>query len=110
MARLKTTNDDGKKILQQIRKTKPFLQGSLSITKKRCGNPNCRCAKEGPVHETALLTWKENKITKTMHIPISLRKEVKKWVEEGKRLKELIQQMSKTQREFLCSIRKSSKD
>lgn len=101
------TSDAGRRILEQIRKIKPFVQASLSITKKRCGNPSCRCAREGPIHESALLTWKEGGRTRTLYVPLELRQEAARWVEEGKLLKRLIAQMSKAQREFL--IRKKSK-
>ena len=109
MSRLAKTNAETEDILQRIRKIRPFIQASLSVTKKRCGNPNCRCAQEGPIHETALLTWKENKKTNTIYVPKELRAEVVKWVEEGKLLKQLIAEMSRVQREFLSSTKKSRK-
>jgi len=104
------TNQQGKQVLDCIRRIKPFVQASLNVTKKRCGNPTCRCVKEGPIHETALLTWKENKRTCTLYVPLELRQEVAKWVEEGRRMKHLIAEMSKAQREFLMSKKKSIKN
>jgi hypothetical protein len=88
-------------ILGRIHEIGPFLMASLTVTKKRCANPSCRCAQEGPIHEVALLTWKENQKTHTMYIRIDDRKEVKRWVAEGKRLKRLIKAMSETQRKTL---------
>jgi hypothetical protein len=107
MTRPKLTSESGKRILARIRKIKPFVQASLSICQKRCGNPSCRCAHEGPIHETALLTWKEGGRTRTLHVPSELRQEVARWVEEGKLLKDLMGQMSAAQRELLISKRKS---
>ena len=109
MTRPYMTNEQGKRILERIRKIKPFIQASFSITKKRCGNQYCRCAREGPIHEVALLTWKEGTRTKTLYVPVELRQEVAKWVQEGKILKRLIAEMSKAQREFLMSKKKSIK-
>jgi len=103
------TNERGKVALERLRKIKPFVQASLSITKKRCGNPQCRCAQEGPLHEVALLTWKEEKRTRTLYVPIQLRQEVERWVQEGKLLKRLVAEVSQAQREFLTSKKKSSK-
>jgi len=40
---------------------------------------------------------------------MEFRKEVAKWVEEGKLLKRLIAEMSKAQREFLISKKKSNR-
>lgn len=109
MSRPQMTSDPGRQILQSIRKIKPFVQASFTVTKKRCGSSTCRCAKEGPIHETGLLTWKEDQKTRTVYVPIELRQEVARWVEEGKLLKRLIAEMSKAQREFLISKKKSSK-
>ena len=103
------TNKRGRLALERIRKIKPFVQASLNITKKRCGNPRCRCAQEGPVHEVALLTWKEEKRTRTLYVPMAFRQEVEKWVQEGKLLKRLVAEVSQAQREFLTSKKQSSK-
>jgi hypothetical protein len=110
MARPDLTSESGKRILAQIRRIKPFVQASLSISHKRCGSPTCRCAREGPIHETAQLTWKEGGRTRTLHVPAELRQEVAKWVEEGKLLKSLIGQMSAAQRELLILKRKNRKN
>jgi hypothetical protein len=99
------THEEGWRILREIRRIKPFIQASLSLTKKRCGNPKCRCAQGLPIHETAVLTWKEGQRTHTLYVPVELREEVTRWVEEGKRLKALIAQMSEAQRTFLVSKR-----
>jgi hypothetical protein len=109
MTRPRMTNEQGKKALERLRKIKPFIQASLSLTRKRCGNPRCRCAQEGPFHEVALLTWKEEKRTRTLYVPMKLRQEVETWVQEGKLLKRLVAEVSQAQREFLTSKKKSSK-
>ena len=109
MARHQMTNERGKRALDRLRRIKPFVQASLSITKKRCGNPLCRCAQEGPLHEVALLTWKEEKRTRTLYIPMKLRQEVERWVQEGKLLKRLVTEVSQAQREFLINKKKSRK-
>lgn len=109
MARPLMTNARGKRALERLRRIRPFVQASLSITRKRCGNPRCRCAKEGPLHEVALLTWKEEKRTHTLYVPIRLREEVARWVEEGKLLKRLVAEVSEAQRELLTARKKSRK-
>jgi Family of unknown function (DUF6788) len=100
------TSDEGRRILAQIRKIKPFVQASLTICRKQCGKRRCRCAQEGPIHEAALLTWKEGQRTRTIHVPADLRQGVAKWVEEGKRLRSLIREMSQAQRELLINKKK----
>lgn len=91
----------GREILAQIRKAGPLMEGSLTLTGKKCGRPDCRCANEGPLHPTALLTWKEGRITHTLYVPVEDREEVARWVNEGKRIKRLIKALSAEQRELL---------
>lgn len=107
------TNAAGRRVLDRLRRLGPFLPGSFTVTRTRCGNPRCRCAREGAIHETALLTWKEGGKTRTLHVPQGLRDEVAQWIAEWKKLKGLVEDMAAAQRQFLQtrkkSIRKSSK-
>ncbi len=99
------TNAAGQRILARLRGIGPFLEGSLTVTTKRCGKPTCRCVEAGPLHEAAVLTWKEVGTTRTLHVPIALREAVAAWVAEGKRLKQLSHEMSVAQRAFLIAQR-----
>jgi hypothetical protein len=103
------TNAAGRKVLERLAQVAPFLPASLTVTRTRCGNPRCRCAREGPVHETALLTWKEGGKTRTLHVPHELREEVAQWIAEWKRLKELVERMGAAQRRFLQTRKRSIK-
>ena len=95
------TNTAGRKVLERLARIGPFVPASLTVTRTRCGNPRCRCAREGPVHETALLTWKEGGKTRTLHVPLELRGEVAQWIAEWRKLKGLIDRMAGVQRQFL---------
>ena len=108
MARPKITNADGKKIFSKIRSIRPFIIGSLTKTRKLCGRPSCPCATKSLLHETTLLTWKEDGKTKSLYISKNFIAEVEKWIAEGRKLKDLMAQMSETQRMFMQS-RKSKK-
>jgi hypothetical protein len=99
------TSAEGLRILKQIRALRPFVQASYTVAKKRCGNPKCRCATEGPIHESARLTWKEKGKTITVSVPIELRDEVSAWAEEARRLKRLIAEMSKEQLNYLSKLK-----
>jgi hypothetical protein len=103
------TSPVGRNILEQVRGIGPFIEASLTVTRKRCGRPQCRCAEEGPIHETALLTWKEKAVTHTLYVPVELREEVQAWVDNWKRLRRLIGQMSQTQRQFLLQQKQTAK-
>jgi hypothetical protein len=103
------TSPAGQRILTRLRTIGPFLEGSLTITTKRCGRPTCRCAVAGPLHEAAVLTWKEEGTTRTLHVPRALRDEVAAWVAEGKRLKALSHEMTLVQRAFLIAQRERAR-
>ena len=105
MRRPLRTSPAGQRVLARLRAIRPFLEGSMTLTTKRCGRPTCRCAGEGPLHETALLTWKDEGTTRTLHVPVRLREEVTAWVEEAKRLKQLMHAMSEVQLAFLIACR-----
>ena len=100
------TSPEGRNILERVRSVGPFIEASLTVTRKRCGRPQCRCAQEGPIHETALLTWKEKTVTHTLYVPVDMREEVQTWVDNWKLLRRLIRQMSQAQREFLLQRKK----
>jgi len=100
------TSAAGQRVLARLRAIGPFLEGSLTIATKRCGKPACRCVEAGPLHEAAVLTWKEAGTTRTLHVPIALRETVAAWVEEGKRLKQLSHEMTVAQRAFLMAQRR----
>lgn len=102
------TSPVGRSILAQVRRIGPFIEASLTVTRKRCGRPQCRCVKEGPIHETALLTWKEETVTQTLYVPVALREEVQTWVDNWKMLRRLIRQMSQAQRQFLLQRKKQT--
>jgi len=103
------TTAAGRKLLARLARLGPFLPASLTVTRTRCGNPRCRCAREGPVHETALLTWKEGGKTRTLHVPRELRREVAHWIREWKKLRSLIDAMAAAQRQFLQTRKKNMK-
>jgi hypothetical protein len=109
MSQKPVTTAEGKRTLEAIRRIRPFLPASLTVTLRKCGNPKCRCAKEGPIHETALLTWKEGVTTHTLHVPRELRTQVRQWIDEWKKLKKLIAQMGAVQRQCLQTLRNKTK-
>ena len=106
VARSPDVSPAGRRILARLRTLGPFLEGSFTVSTKRCGRPTCRCATEGPLHETALLTWKEAQKTHTLYVPQAWRETVAAWVKEGKRLKQLSHAMSVAQRQFLIARRR----
>lgn len=86
--------------LKQLASSGPFLAASLCVVNRRCGQPNCRCAKGQP-HQAHVLTYKVKGKTKTIHVPKDRLQEVRRWTEEYKRVKKLMQEISELSLERL---------
>ena len=72
----------------------PFIIGSLVKIQRRCGNPNCRCAREGPKHPAHLLTTKVNGKTKAIYVPVDMVQEVRQWCRQYRDIKANIKEVS----------------
>ena len=79
--------------LKKLVDAKAFVQGSLYEKKVVCGKPNCRCARGEP-HKALVLTRKVDGKTVTTHVPSDLHDEVRAWVKENQRIKELTRRIS----------------
>jgi len=86
--------------LQKLGACGPFVAASLNKVTRRCGNPNCKCAKGQP-HQAHTLTFKVNAKTKTVHVPKDLVSEVTQWVREHKRVRKLMREISKDSLEII---------
>jgi len=79
--------------LKSLAAVRPFIAGSLARVGVRCGNPNCRCA-SGERHPAWVLTRKQTGRTVTVHVPRDMVEDVARWVEEHRRLKRLMKDVS----------------
>jgi len=79
--------------LSQTQATRPALAASLVSIHRRCGQPGCHCAK-GQGHPASYLTCKVQGKTKTVYVPQDLLEDVQSWIQEHKRLKTLLQEIS----------------
>lgn len=72
---------------------RPLLAASLVEIAKHCGRPGCRC-QTGHKHVGHYLTFKVQGKTRTVYVPKDLLKEVRAWIQEHRRLKQLGQEIS----------------
>jgi len=79
--------------LRQLREVGPLVAASLCQRAVRCGNPRCRCA-TGEKHSSWCLTFKQQGKTRTVHVPRDLVQEVRQWVKEYQRTKQIVAQIS----------------
>ena len=83
-----------RRMLVALGKKQPFIVGSLVKIQRRCGNPNCRCAREGPKHPAHLLTTKVNGKTRAIYVPVDMVEEVRQWCRQYRDLKADIKEVS----------------
>ena len=86
-------------LLKELRSLSSLVEGSLVQTKKKCGNPACKCT-QGELHPTYLLTWKEDGTTKTFYVSKYLLPKVEHAWNSYLRLKQIIKELSSIQREL----------
>ena len=79
--------------LRQLREVRPLVAASLCRRDVRCGNPRCQCA-GGQKHEAWCLTFKRHGRTRTVHVPRDMIEEVRQWVKEYQRTKEILAEIS----------------
>ena len=80
--------------LAALGKKKPFVIGSLVKIQRKCGNPNCRCAREGPKHPAHLLTTKVNGKSQAIYVPVDMVEDVQQWCNRYRDFKADIKKVS----------------
>jgi hypothetical protein len=79
--------------LKRVAASKPVLAASLVSIARVCGQPGCRCTR-GYKHRGWYLTHKVRGKTHTIYVPVDFTEEVRSWIEEHRRLKRLLQEIS----------------
>jgi hypothetical protein len=92
----------GHRFIQQISSLGLWIEGTFVSTSRRCGKKNCACHQGGPKHPVLYLTWKEDGKTRSLYVPKNLQEEVKAWVDNYKKLKQLIRQVTLIQRQVIA--------
>lgn len=80
--------------LKQVAPRSIVLAASLNTYTHRCGRPTCRCHHGGPLHTGQHVTFRVpgNK-TSTVYVPKDLLPEVRAWIAEHKRIKQLLKEI-----------------
>jgi hypothetical protein len=80
--------------LKQLITTNPVLAASLVEIQRHCGKPSCHCLKGGPKHKGFLVTFPVQGKTRAVYVPKDLLPDVRTWIEEHRRLKRLLREIS----------------
>jgi hypothetical protein len=71
----------------------PILAASFSSYSHRCSRPQCRCHRGGPLHTAQQLTCYQGGKTRSVYVPQELIPEVRAWIAQHRRLKQLIKEI-----------------
>ena len=88
-------------LIKKLSETGPFVDGSFVKIKRKCGNKNCKCYIKGQKHEGYCLMYKVAGVTKAVYVPVDLEDEVREWNLEHKKLKKIIAEISRTNKEII---------
>jgi len=91
----------GDSLIKKLSSIGPFVDGSMVVVKRRCGNKNCKCYLKGEKHESYYLHYKVRGVTKAVYIPVDLEEEVREWNNNYRKLKEIVAEISKTNKEII---------
>ena len=64
--------------LRRLQRSDPMVQGSFYLLRRKCGKPNCRCAR-GQLHSTYVLTRSEQGKDRLYTVPKDQRPQVRQW-------------------------------
>ena len=79
----------------------PWIEGSIVSTSRFCGKKNCACHHGGPKHPVLYVTWKEKGKTVSLYIPRKIENDVRRWVQNYRKLKELTREVSDIQKQIV---------
>jgi hypothetical protein len=75
--------------LSQLAYEAGFLRGSLSVRERLCGKPGCKCTR-GEKHASLYLVLSEAGKSRQVFIPKELESQVRSWVENHRRARDLL--------------------
>lgn len=90
------------RFVNKIASLDPWIEGTFVSTSRRCGKKNCACHQGGTKHPVLYLTWKENGKTLSLYVPKRWETEVRTWVDNYKKLKALIREVTLLQRQVIA--------
>lgn len=70
-----------------------IVHGTLSLRRRLCGKPNCKCV-GGDKHEGLYLLVRHDGAVRQIYVPVDRRQLVQQWVENYHRARELMDELS----------------
>jgi hypothetical protein len=84
----------------QILADKPLIRGSLVLQHRSCGKSYCRCQR-GQRHPALYLHTRSGDQRVRIYLPPALHETARRWVDNGRRVRRLVQRVSEHQLQAL---------
>lgn len=85
----------------------PMIHATLNPRLVTCGNPSCRCAR-GERHPALYLVFQRDGRRHQLFVPASLEAQVRQWVETDRRVRSLLDEVSRLTLERLQALKKGT--
>jgi len=79
--------------LTQLIQGHPFLRGTLSVRRRPCGKPNCRCAR-GELHVSLYVVQSHDGKPRQVYVPQDWEERIRRAVENHQEIQSLIEELS----------------
>ena len=89
--------------LNQLLDCKGVIRGTLAERARTCGKEGCKCVTKGEKHVSLYLVVREEGSYRQVYVPRSLESVVRQWVENYKKAKDLLEEISRLHYEKLRS-------
>jgi hypothetical protein len=90
------------RLVQLLSKAHPLARASLVVMARTCGKKGCKCA-DGEKHVSLYLATRLGNKRKMLYIPPDLEEAARRLVENGRKVEELVEEMSQASLEHLVA-------
>ena len=87
--------------LTRVLHSQGVIRGNLSWRERTCGNSNCRCVTKGEKHRALYLVLSEEGKYRQVFVPKAFHEQVGAWVENHKKARDLLEEISRLHYEKL---------
>ena len=95
-----------KSLQRRLAEFQEIIRGSVVLLKKPCTYPRCKKCKSGEKHPATYLSQSKQGKTQLLYLPQHLRDKARRWVENYRRLEEILERLSEVNLEILKKQRR----
>lgn len=100
MGKIEDLSSQQKMLRRELRSLGNIVKGSLVTLSRLCGKPNCKCTR-GERHKNLFLSYKIKQKPYLIYIPKRFEKKVTALVANHKRLRQIVDELSRVNREII---------